>query len=669
VKPNFTPVAQEVFERRYRFKKETPEGMIRRVAKALAAVEERPAEWEERFYELMADLRFLPNSPTLFNAGTGQGLLSACFLFVVEDSLESIMECQRLSGLVQKFGGGVGYALSKVRPAGQQIKSVQGRACGPVALLDYYNSLAELITQGGKRAGAQMAILSAEHADAEAFIHAKDERPDDLSTFNISLALTDEFMSRATNGDKKAKKLLREMAESAWRTGDPGCYFIDAANRGNPTPWLGTLDGSNPCGEVPLLHAEACNLGSLNLAKYVNGERTDLDWDQLERDAKLAVRLLDNVVTANTFPDPVITKAVELTRKIGLGVMGWADTLALLGVHYDSAEAIKRGEEVIDFIRKVADETSSQLGDEKGPAPAYRERPKHQAFRNATRLSIAPTGSIAILAGCSSGIEPHYALEYTRRMNDRGKLVELSVREPVIDRLEELGSTFRPRTALEIAPTWHIQHQAVFQQHVDLAVSKTINLLESATVEDIEEAYVTMWRLGCKGGTIYRDKCRDQQVLGDLRRKVGERRKLPDTRHSTTHRFSVGDQKGYFTVGMYDDNTPGEIFITISKEGSTTAGVYDAFATMVSLSLQYGVPLESITTKLMGSRFEPSGFTKNPDIPNATSIVDYITRWLGQKFIGKPVSVKSGQPCPDCGADLIYQEGCLRCGSCAYSRC
>ncbi len=353
-----TPVAEDIFQRRYKWRDESFDGMIARTAKHIALAEKKSerSKYEAEFYELLSSLRFLTNSPTLFNAGTGQGLLSACFHFVVEDSLVSIMECHRLAGLVMKYGGGVGYTLSHIRPEGSLIKTVQGRACGPAALLPYYNEVAKLITQGGKRSGAQMAILDIEHENALDFITYKNENPDELSTFNISCSITNGFMERYKAGDPEAKAKIRAIAESTWKTGDPGVFFIDHANADNPTPWLGRLEGTNPCGEVPLLHAEACNLGSLNLAKYHDG--TVINWDRLGKDTKIAVRMLDNIITVNDFPDPVITKAVAKTRKIGLGIMGWADMLALNRLHYDTREAVELGATVMNFVSTIADEAS-----------------------------------------------------------------------------------------------------------------------------------------------------------------------------------------------------------------------------------------------------------------------------------------------------------------------
>jgi ribonucleoside-diphosphate reductase alpha chain len=462
--------------------------------------------------ELFETLNFLPNSPTLFNIGIpGAGTLSACFKFDVYDTLldgpSSIMATGFKSAGVQKFGGGVGYALSAVRPKDTPIATTHGKAMGPVALLKYYQSVAEMITQGGKRAGAQMGILSCDHPDIREFIHCKDSDPQRLNTFNISVACTDAFMEAASRDpESEAGKLLTEMADSAWRTGDPGVYFIDSAERRNPTPWLGKLTGTNPCGEVPLLNNEPCNLGSINLGNFVTDGGTD--YVSLGRVVRLATRYLDDVLSVNVFPHQDIKDANDLTRKLGLGVCGWADMLALLGIHYDSDEAVALGRKVMKFINEEANNESIKLGFERGVAPAFIVgHAIDNLQRNATRTCIAPTGTIAILMGASSGIEPHFALEWDRQLATAGDVIHERV--PVMDRL----SGFTPHVSQEIAPEWHIKHQAAFQEFTDLAVSKTINLPNSATPEQIRQIYVDLWVSGCLGGTIYRDGSRDVQVL------------------------------------------------------------------------------------------------------------------------------------------------------------
>ncbi len=449
---------------------------------------------EKKVYsDLLSSLDFLPNSPTLFNMGTGRGTLSACFKFDIQDSMESIIDVGSKALRVMKWGGGVGFVLSNLRAKGEPVSTTHGKAMGPVSVLRWLHAGARMVTQGGKRAGAQMGILHVEHPDLYEFIHCKNEDPQSLSTFNISVALTDTFMEEASEGGA-ALTVLNDMAVSAWRTGDPGCFFIDAAERANPTPEIGQLTGVNPCGEVPLLDNEACNLGSINLSHFV---ADGFDWERLGATVRLAVRYLDEVIDVNTFPDQVITDAVATTRKLGLGVMGWADALALLHIHYDTDEAVNLGAEVMAFINEEAYDESMELAARKGSCPALRDGP-----RNSTRTCIAPTGTIALIAGCSSGIEPHFSDKWERIMGDGTVLTE------------EIGfAGFTPKVSHDISAKWHLAHQAAFQQSTDLAVSKTINLPERATSQDILEVYLEAWRLGLTGVTVYRDKSRSEQVL------------------------------------------------------------------------------------------------------------------------------------------------------------
>lgn len=503
--PNFTANALKILTERYLYQYETGQETVDQFLDRISMGNETYR------HELFETLNFLPNSPTLFNIGIpGAGTLSACFKFDIDDTLlngtNSIMAVGFKSAGVQKYGGGVGYVLSAVRPRNSGIATTHGRAMGPVALLKYYQSIAEMITQGGKREGAQMGILHCDHPDIREFIHAKDENSQSLNTFNISVACTDAFMESAQDTETEAGQLLTEMAQSAWRTGDPGVYFIDTAERRNPTPWLGRLTGTNPCGEVPLLNNEPCNLGSINLGNFVQGGT--VEWSRLSGVVQLATRYLDDVLSINVFPSQEITDANALTRKLGLGVCGWADMLALLGIHYDSDAAVELAEKLMEFINDVARKTSGELGIERGIAPAFNGSSIFTGpLRNATRTCIAPTGSIAIIMGASSGIEPHFALEWNRQLATDGDVIRERV--PVMDRLEG----FTPHVSHEIAPKWHIAHQAAFQRHTDLAVSKTINLPNSTTVEDIRGIYLELWRSGCSGGTIYRDGSRSIQVL------------------------------------------------------------------------------------------------------------------------------------------------------------
>lgn len=500
----FTDNAIRILEQRYLAyidgKRETVDDFIKRVSLGNDAYE----------YELIRPLLFLPNSPTLFNIDVpGGGTLSACFKFDVADTMldvenhNGIMDVATKSSMVIKWGGGVGYALGDLRPKGSIVNSTHGVAMGPVALLKFYHSLAAMLTQGGKREAAQMAILPADHPDILEFITCKDKDPQSLSTFNISVALTDEFMEKALEDGTKENTILWSMARSAWRTGDPGVYFISRAEKDNPTPWAGRLSGTNPCGEVPLLNNEPCNLGSINLGGFYN-ETEFIDYSHLERVVRLAINYLDDVLDRNHFPVPQVTDAAFYTRKLGLGVCGWADLLALAHIDYDSDEAITKLKEVISFIRDVADDQSLILGHQKGRAPCFEGTDIE--YRNATRLCIAPTGTIAILMGASSGIEPHYLLNWNRTLGN-GQVLQETI--AVAERL----NGFVPKTAMEIPWEWHIKHQAAAQEYVDLAVSKTINMPNTATEQEIFDAYISMWASGLKGGTVYRDGCRDVQVL------------------------------------------------------------------------------------------------------------------------------------------------------------
>ncbi len=646
----------------------------------------------EDFYNLLASLDFVPGSPVWFNAGTNQGTMSACFKFDVDDTMveteNGILPVATKAALVLKWGGGVGFYLGKIRPKNALIRTTHGKACGPVAVMEYYHAGALLITQSGKRQAAQMGILPCDHADIQEFIHCKDSGTN-LSTFNISVSCTDEFMKRATEEpESKEAQLFSEMVECAWKKGDPGIYFIDTAERDNPTPWLGKLTGTNPCGEVPLLDNEACNLGSINLAHmFVEGKNVVeespaelIDWTKLERTARLGVRYLDAVIDNNEYPLQVITDTVHKTRKIGLGVMGWADLLAQMHVHYDSQMALDLADQVMSHIQDWAHDESLTLGSEKGFYPAFDDKegdsygpPKR---RNAIVTCIAPAGTISQLANCSSGIEPHFTLEGTRMMGD-GTILKENVRTDT--------KGFVPHVAHQIDHMWQLQHQSIFQKHTDLAVSKTVNFPKDATREQVRETFVNAWKLGCKGVTIYRDGSRDVQVINETKpqdayqsyetdtRHGLQRRKMPKDAMAYRHSFSVGGVEGYLHIGLFEDNTPGELFITGSNQGSTVSGLLASLSIMTSLGLQYGVPLETMVSKLQHIRFEPMGMTDDPKIPTAPSIVAYIYRYMGQKCLTNGHAIKSagtGMVCPDCGAAAVAEEGCLKCSKgCGWSRC
>jgi len=524
VKPSFSRSAQEILKDRYLWKDETgspietPEQMLLRVAHHVASAEDTLAlryKWADEYYDIMAKLLFLPNSPTLMNAGrpAPYGQLAACFVIGIEDSMDSICEALRKQMLIHKSGGGTGFNFSKLRAAGAKVSSTNGRASGPVSFMSLFDKATETVQQGGMRRGANMGILNADHPDIRSFIHCKDS-DGSIENFNISVGVSDSFMEKAeASPDGEEARLLYEIAETAWRTGDPGIIFLDAINRGNTTPDLGPLLSTNPCGESPLYPNEACNLGSINLSMMVKKGR--FDYDTLREVAATATRFLDSVIDVNHYPLPEISEAVMRTRKIGLGVMGWADLLFRLRIPYDSEEALVLAEEIMSAIKESAHETSVLLGREKGvPEPLA-----HLNRRNATLTCIAPTGTIALLADCSSGIEPVFALEHTRVRTqvDGTKVIMKQVNRYYAEALKQglpedvIKSVFV--TSHDISPISHVRMQSAFQKYTDLAVSKTVNLPHGSSVKDVLDIYVSAWKLGCKGITIYRDGSKTQQVL------------------------------------------------------------------------------------------------------------------------------------------------------------
>ncbi|MEM1544002.1 MAG: vitamin B12-dependent ribonucleotide reductase, partial [Candidatus Bathyarchaeia archaeon] len=537
--------AISVLERRYLLKDEsgrvieTPSQMFRRVAKAIARIDalyDKSANIEaveEEFYRVMASLEFLPNSPTLMNAGTDIGQLSACFVLPVGDSIEEIFDALKYMALIHKSGGGTGFSFSRLRPRGDVVKSTMGVASGPVSFMKIFDVATEVIKQGGRRRGANMGVLRVDHPDIIEFITAK-EKEGVLSNFNISVGVTDEFMEAVEKDEYyslvnprngavvkrlKARAIFDLIATAAWKTGDPGLIFLDEINRKNPTPHVGVIESTNPCGEVPLLPYESCNLGSINLSRMVrDGE---IDWDKLRRTVRIAVHFLDNVIDANKYPMPQIEKATKANRKIGLGVMGFAEMLIKLGIPYNSDEAIATAEKVMSFISEEARKKSVELGEERGSFPNFPgsiwERMGYGAMRNATVTSIAPTGTISIIAGTSSGIEPLFAVAFVRNVmgtqlfevnsvfeqiaKERGfystELISKIARTGSVQGLSEVPPDVKRIfvTALEIAPEWHVRMQAAFQKYTDNAVSKTVNLPHEATIDDVRRIFMMAWKL------------------------------------------------------------------------------------------------------------------------------------------------------------------------------
>ncbi|MBI2832697.1 MAG: adenosylcobalamin-dependent ribonucleoside-diphosphate reductase [Chloroflexi bacterium] len=558
--------AVKVLERRYLLKDEegrvieTPTGLFRRVAHAIASVETKfdptadTKELEDKFFKLISSLEFMPNTPTLMNAGAPLGQLSACFVLPVGDSIVDIFETLKNMAIIHQSGGGTGFSFSRLRPKGDMVRSTKGVASGPVSFMKIFDAATGVMKQGGKRRGANMGILNADHPDIVEFVLAKSDESV-LSNFNISVGATDAFMEAASKGENwpllnprtgkasrsiNARDLFSMMVNNAWRSGDPGMIFLDEINRRNPTPHIGRLEATNPCGELPLLPYESCNLGSINLALLVLDGK--IDWRKLKDIVRTTVHFLDNVIEANIFPLPAIEKITKFgNRKIGLGVMGFADALVKMGIPYNSDNGLETGKRIIKFISDEAHKASVELAVKRGVFPNFRgsiyDLPETSLrMRNATVLSIAPTGTISIIAGCSSGIEPLFALAYVRNVMEGTRLMEVN---PVFEQIarergffsQDLMEQVARRGTLrgfegvpedirkvfvtdwDITPEWHLRMQSVFQEHVDNSVSKTINLPAEATPEDIHHIYVMAHKLKCKGITIYRYGSKKQQVL------------------------------------------------------------------------------------------------------------------------------------------------------------
>lgn len=523
---NLSNNALEVLKKRYLSRNregksiESPEEMFTRVARTVAGAErdESMAEYEERFYKVMTNLEFLPNSPTLINAGRELGQLSACFVLPIEDSMDSIFTTLRDSALVQKSGGGCGFSFSNLRPMNDLVKSTNKCAGGPVAFIRIFDEALDVIRQGGVRHGANMAVLRVDHPDIINFIGCK-QFEGALPNFNISVGITDEFMS-AVKGNRKyqtinprsgaieeeydANKILDLIVSHAHKNGEPGLLFIDEMNRHNTVPHMGMIEATNPCGEQPLLGYESCNLGSINLSRFIKTE--EIDWDRLEYVIHTAVRFLDNVIDMNRYPISAIETKTKSTRKIGLGVMGFADMLIKLDIDYDTDEAIKCAREVMRFIHNEAIKESIELAKTRGVFPAYRgstwQTERGIRVRNSALTTVAPTGTLSILANCSSGIEPYYS-----------KSIKKHILNTILEEEIEYAKADSFMTAHEIAPEWHVKIQSAFQPYIDSAVSKTINFPNEATKDDIKYAYMLAYKLKCKGLTIYRDGSREKQVL------------------------------------------------------------------------------------------------------------------------------------------------------------
>lgn len=748
---------------------ETPEDMCLRVARAIARAELNWDKSEDEveavarsFQEVMQDSLFLPNSPTLMNAGKDNGLqFSACYVLPVEDSLEGIFESIKRAALIHKSGGGTGFSFSRLRSMDSTVSSTGGKASGPVSFMRVFNAATEAVKQGGTRRGANMGILRVDHPDVLEFIDCKLDGG--ITNFNISVAATDAYMKALEEdgdyelidpgtgqvvGTLSARKVFDRIVRAAWQTGDPGLVFIDRVNASpaNPTPAVGVVEATNPCGEQPLLPNEACNLGSLNVAKLVRrktvkrGGRTrtqvEVDWKELERVIRLSVRFLDDVIEVNPYPLPDIDKMVKDNRRIGLGVMGWADLLIQLGIPYDSEEALALAGELMGFIKRVGHEESAKLAEERGPFPNWAESiyGDGPALRNATVTTIAPTGTISIIAGSTSGIEPLFALAFRHIVGDRQltfvnphleqvardrgfhseQLMERVVRQGTIEGIEEIPEDVRRVfvTAHEIDPIWHVRMQAAFQRHTDNGVSKTVNLRNSASVDDIAEVYRAAYELGCLGITVFRDGCKTSQVLhvgsGKAEGKTGAqdvvvlgRDKLkprPRTVSGHTTRIETPQGAAYVTVNRNGSHEPFEVFLNVGKAGSDTAAVSEAIGRLISLTLRLpstltpSERLREITEQLSGiggGRHLGFGRERVRSLPDGVAHVlgEHLTNGFAHHeehaAVSPAVQIQAPPPssdefevseigdlCPECGhATLVYQEGCQKCYSCGFSEC
>jgi ribonucleoside-diphosphate reductase alpha chain len=729
--------ALRVLERRYLGKDgegrpiETPQELFRRVARHIASAESiynpdaDAAPYEGSFYQMMEGLEFLPNSPTLMNAGRELGQLSACFVLPIEDSMESIFDAVKYTALIHKSGGGTGFSFSRLRPEKDRVGSTGGIASGPVSFMRAFDATTDVIKQGGMRRGANMAILSIDHPDILRFIEAKDD-PQALTNFNLSIAVTDGFMQAVEKGieydlinprtgevtDKlNAKEVFDRIVEMAWRTGDPGIVFIDEINRHNPTPQLGKIESTNPCGEQPLLPFESCNLGSVNLSKMVistNGQPC-IDYDKLAETVRLAVRFLDNVIEVNRFPLPEIEQMTRTTRKIGLGLMGFADMLIRLGIPYDSEQGLTTAESIARFISEQADQASVELAQERGVFPAFDgsiyDVPNGPRLRNASRTTIAPTGSLSIVANCSSGIEPLFALSYVRHILEGEEFVEVNpyfedaARSEGFyspDLMKQLAEGKRLRdlqevpeqikrvfvTAHDISPEWHVRMQAAFQKFTDSAVSKTVNFPHDATPQDVAKVYMMAYQEGLKGITIYRDRSRASQVLtvGEGERKAEAKlapRKRPKVTRGITERVNTGCGYIYVTVN-FDSRGMSEVFSALGKAGGCAAAQLEAISRLTSLALRSGIDVESVVKHLRGIRCPSIAWEQGHAVLScADAIASVLEKYIKEKSTGNPgISAKNpdmvkswaGQ-CPDCGGPLIYQEGCNICLACGFTKC
>ncbi len=744
---SLTQNALKVLEKRYLKKNEegkiveTPEELFRRIARAIAAADlkyGKPADdvrrLEAEFYSMLTSMEFLPNSPTLMNAGRRLGQLSACFVLPVEDSMESIFDAVKSAAIIHKSGGGTGFSFSRLRPSGDVVGSTKGISSGPISFMTVFDTATEAVKQGGTRRGANMGLLRVDHPDILNFITCKDENTK-LNNFNISVGLTEEFMKALEEDGEfalinpRTKQVARKLrardvfvliVNHAWKNGEPGIVFLDRLNESNPTPLLGEIESTNPCGEQPLLPFESCNLGSINLSKMVRKEERTVDWERLKTTVWKAVHFLDNVIEENRYPLSQIAEMTKSNRKIGLGVMGWADMLIQLGVSYNSGDAVRLAEEVIGFIQREGKNASSALAGERGVFPNYKGSiyDGKLRVRNATVTTIAPTGTLSIIAGCSSGIEPLFAVSYVRTVMEGTKLIEVNPyfeevakekgfwSRQLMERIAEKGSlhgfdeipeeikrTFV--TAHDITPRDHIEMQAAFQKYVDNAVSKTVNFPHQATPKDVEDVYLLAYKLGCKGVTVYRDGSREEQVLSTGKTKETAQpathgqsaapaqpakivpKKRPEVIKGTTRFMRTGCGNLYVTINEDEKGHLFELFTSMGKAGGCAASQAEAIGRLVSLAFRSDIDPLEVMKQLKGiSCHQPAWCNGGKILSCSDAIAKAIEKYHAKSDKGNGNGHKEGHQeimmmgaCPECGGAVEHEGGCAVCHNCGFTKC
>ncbi|MEW5744424.1 MAG: vitamin B12-dependent ribonucleotide reductase [Nitrospirota bacterium] len=737
---HLTANAKTVLEKRYLKRNEdgavteTPEELFRRVSRCIASAdalygksEQEVRRTEEEFHELITSLVFLPNSPTIMNAGRRLGQLSACFVLPVEDSMESIFDAVKYAAIIHKSGGGTGFSFSRLRPRGDVVGSTKGISSGPISFMTAFDTATEAVKQGGTRRGANMGILRVDHPDILNFITCKDHNHR-LNNFNISVGLTEDFM-KAVEEDKeydlinprtkkvanrlRARTVFDTIVKQAWKNGEPGIVFLDRINASNPTPKLGDIESTNPCGEQPLMPYESCNLGSINLARMARtgaDGSCEIDWERLRATTWKAVHFLDNVIDVNKYPLQMIDEMTKANRKIGLGVMGWADMLLQMKIPYNSDRAIKLAEEVMGFIQTEGRLASGALAEERGVFPNFELSiyKDEMQVRNATVTTIAPTGSLSIIAGCSSGIEPLFAVSFVRNVMEGTKLIEVNPHfervakerglwnRELMERIAETGSVKDIKeipeevrevfvTAHDITPIDHIRMQAAFQKYIDNAVSKTVNFCRTATTKDVEDVYMLAYKKACKGVTVYRDGSREDQVLSTKTGKEASGqeaapakispKKRPAVIKGETRLMKTGCGHLYVTINEDENGRPFEVFTNIGKAGGCASSQAEAIGRLISLALRSNIEPEEIIQQLKGISCHQPSWTEGGKVLSCSDAIAKSLEKYRHAGHGNGNGKKSDEvlhqigACPECGGAVEHEGGCAICHNCGFTKC